>query len=281
MLKTKFVLSHTYFITKFDISLYLREVIVNIFEFTDRLCRALEARGISPKDCEEYIEKIEKSLSEDDVRAATDADIEEAADVCVDFLKKRNASTVSLSPSMVEATQTVPAQVRSDEVEPNITSDVFYNTHTHEVIKPTKENKKIGGKGIFMIVLITIISSPLWIVAAALFIAPFIVMFAAETAVTAVFISLLAGGSAAGTAASLTGIVYGIVKMFTVPSVGLYEIGFGIILVGITLIFGILSYNGAVRLMPFVFKKTGRLLGLAFSKVKPFIIGYARRCANL
>ena len=271
---------------------------MKIFEFTDRLCRAIEARGISPKDCEDYIKRIEMSLSDHDVEKATDSDIEEAADVCVEFLLKKSHTD----------TAEVTRPAADDQIEPDDFADVketddpLEKTQTYSVpvphsrkiveepviVEETPEpapderiEEKISGAGVFRVILITFLASPLWAVAAAVFFAPFIALFAAEIAITVAFIALLAGGSAAGTATSLTGIVYGVVQMFSVPSVGLYEIGFGIILVGITFIFGILSYNGAVRLMPFVFRKTGHLLKLVFSKVKPLLNAYARRCAGL
>lgn len=272
---------------------------MDIFEFTDRLSHTLEARGISPTECDEAINRIKKKLSITDVENATDSDIKEAADICVEYLNAKAKSkpqpiTETGSFAKVEsATKAEPTaeteDTKNDQLSENeeVIKNKEYNgnessdtTDSDEIALPDYKADGFGAKGVLKIILFTALSSPLWVLSAAIFFAPFILLFAIETALTAVFIGLLAGGTAAGTGASLTGIVYGVVKIFTIPSVGLYEIGFGIILVGITLIFAVLTYNGAVRLMPFVFKKTGRLLALAFSKVKPFIIGYARRCAG-
>lgn len=153
----------------------------------------------------------------------------------------------------------------NDPVTPK--SDIHYD-------KPAKGNKaKFIG--------ITILASPLWIVAFAVFFAPFIIMFASEFTLTAAMICLLAGFTAFGTAASLTGIVYGIVKIFSTPAVGLYEIGFGIIIGGVAMICGILIYNGVVRFMPWLIKKSARLFKFTFSKIKPLLTEYKRRCETL
>lgn len=57
--------------------------------------------------------------------------------------------------------------------------------------------------------------------------------------------------SAAGGCASLFGVVYGVVQMFSGSRpAGLYEIGFAVIIAGFTLLVGILLYNFAIRLMP-------------------------------
>ncbi len=132
-----------------------------------------------------------------------------------------------------------------------------------------------------MFILITAVSSPLWLLAALILFVPFALLFAVESAIVATLVCLLAAFAALGTAASLTGIVYGIIQTFSVPSVGLYEIGFGIIVGGVTLILGILIYNAAVRFMPWLFKKTGALLKFILFKLKPLLIKYKRRCESL
>lgn len=60
---------------------------------------------------------------------------------------------------------------------------------------------------------------------------------------------------AAGSALSLIGIIYGVSQLFITQPVGLFELGLGIVLAGITMLFGILIYNFASRVMPFVTKK--------------------------
>ena len=61
----------------------------------------------------------------------------------------------------------------------------------------------------------------------------------------------------------------------------MYEIGFGIIIAGVTMMFGILIYNGAVRFMPWVIRQTAVFFKFAWSHVSPLLAEYKRRCEKL
>ena len=279
----------------------LWEVIVDIYEFSEKLHLALSERGVSAEDSEKYIERLMKYITPEDVAKTTDDEIAESADICVNLLKKKKAQTVpekadasaeipeviaqpTVSYSISEMKQAGAATVEFKKVSPEVEhAEATQETDFGITPEPpvTYDEAPVTARSKLMLVLITILTSPLWLIAGILFFAPFAVILALEVAVTAVFIGLLAGGSAAGAAASLTGIVYGVIVSFTTPSIGVYEIGFGVIMIGITMIFGILSYNGAVRLMPWVFKKTGILFRFTWSKVKPLILAYKRRCESL
>jgi len=67
--------------------------------------------------------------------------------------------------------------------------------------------------------------------------------------------------AAAGTALSLVGVVYGAFRLFTYLPIGLYELGIGLVLFGITLVLSILFYNLAVRLFPFIIGRLAKLYG--------------------
>lgn len=73
---------------------------------------------------------------------------------------------------------------------------------------------------------------------------------------------------ACGAAVSLVGIVYGIIQLFVSVPVGLYEIGIGVIAVGIVMFLGILIYNFAVRLMPLLMKLWWRLFLYVLAQMK-------------
>lgn len=266
---------------------------MDIYEFTAKLRSALNERGVSPEDADKYIERLKKYLTPEDTENATDAEINESADICVNLLKKKSADAASAPERTTDIDGEATAEYKiSDtfksrtEDEPSDEADPEKDEHVNHGFSPIPDagmygERKATPRGILMLTLITVVSSPLWLLAGVLFFTPFIVMIALEVAFTALFIGLLAGGSAAGAAASLTGIVYGIVSVFSTPAVGIYEIGFGVIIIGVAMIFGILSYNGAVRLMPWVFKKTGVFFRFALSKVKPFLSEYKRRCEKL
>ena len=275
---------------------------MDISEFADRLCSALTDRGISPEDAKAYIENLKKDLSPDDVASATEKEISESADMCAELIRKNKKSVEnSADDALPSAEENKLANKEEKETEfaeagpesYDSLNDTEENYFSKEIIfesEPDTVDTESRGddcdvrptpRGIAMLALVTVIASPLIIIIAALFLAPFIIMLAAETALTLLFICLLAGEAAVGAAASLTGIIYGIIKLFSVSSIGIYEIGFGIIIAGVTMICGILLYNASVRLMPWLFRKTAELFKYAFSKVKPYIREYKRRCEKL
>ncbi|MCQ2432280.1 MAG: hypothetical protein MJ175_06725 [Clostridia bacterium] len=73
-------------------------------------------------------------------------------------------------------------------------------------------------------------------------------------------IILLVGEVALGAAISLVGVIYGISQLFLTMPIGLFELGIGICAIGITMFAGILIYNIAVRLLPFLLKQFIRFL---------------------
>ena len=76
---------------------------------------------------------------------------------------------------------------------------------------------------------------------------------------------VLVGG---GAAVSLVGIIYGVTQLFVSVPVGLYEIGIGVIVAGGVMFAGILVYNFAVRLVPFVMKLWWKLFMYVLVKLK-------------
>lgn len=228
---------------------------MDISQFVDRLRGELAKRDIPAADIDTYIAELTTRLSAEYVSNATEKEIGECVAFCVrassaKHKTERASSDAQASPKSADQSGKSAARTKNPRV-------------------------------IAMLILISFITSPLWLICGCVFFSPFILMFALEAAFTALLICLLAGTAAAGTAASLTGIVYGIVKLFSVPAVGVYEIGFGIIIVGITMICGILVYNGAVRFMPWLFGRSFQLLRRAFSKVIPLLREYKRRCEKL
>ena len=82
----------------------------------------------------------------------------------------------------------------------------------------------------------------------------------------------LAGG---GCAVSLVGLIYGLSQIFLVMPKGLDEIGLGIMAAGFTLMGGVLLYNAALRLMPFLWHRWVALIRRVLRTVPEFY-GYVR-----
>ncbi len=60
---------------------------------------------------------------------------------------------------------------------------------------------------------------------------------------------------AAGSLVALVAVIYGISQLFIVVPIGMFELGLGVAAIGLTMFIGILIYNIAVRLLPFLLRQ--------------------------
>ena len=127
---------------------------------------------------------------------------------------------------------------------------------------------------------IAICLSPVIAVVAVLYFALWGAVFAAEGAIIAALIGAIIAVAASGTLASVFGIIYGIVKLTSQWSEGIFEIGLGIVVAGATLLCGVLIYNLALRFMPWVIKKTAFLCRLCTRYIHIAIINYRGRSSE-
>ncbi len=91
----------------------------------------------------------------------------------------------------------------------------------------------------------------------------------------------LAGVVFGGTGISLAGMMLGVTFLLRELSVGLYEIGIGICVGGTTMLLGVLMYNGAVRLMPYLIRQMMRLGLWGLRKLWSLLILCKEECAKL
>lgn len=83
------------------------------------------------------------------------------------------------------------------------------------------------------------------------------------------FVAALIAIVGVGCSVALIGIIYGAYKIVTgVVPVGLYEIGLGITVGSVASLIGILMYNIAIRLVPFLMKKLAELVGFGLRKAR-------------
>lgn len=83
------------------------------------------------------------------------------------------------------------------------------------------------------------------------------------------FVAALMAIVGVGCSVALIGIIYGAYKIVTgVVPVGLYEIGLGITIGSVASLIGILMYNIAIRLVPFLMKKLAELVGFGLRKAR-------------
>ena len=94
----------------------------------------------------------------------------------------------------------------------------------------------------------------------------------------AALVALLVGVAAAGCIATLAGLIYGIIKLFSVTPEGIYEIGLALIIFGVTLAASIGLYNLAIRIVPMLWKRLTRFLKEKLEQYKAFLNDVRTEC---
>lgn len=136
-----------------------------------------------------------------------------------------------------------------------------------------------NGKKIYWIAVICL--SPLLLFLNLVYLAFFGLLYAAVAAAIVACVILLVGIVAAGSAVALVGLVYGVIRLFTIPAEGLYEIGLAIIIIGLVMLFGILIYNFALRVLPLLFGQIKRLFLFLTEKVNSLLYYLKKECYKL
>lgn len=94
-------------------------------------------------------------------------------------------------------------------------------------------------------------------------------------------IGLLIAMTAAGTLASVFGLIFGVAQMVSSMPIGLYECGLSIIIGSSVLFCGILVYNFAVRLMPYAAKWLLIFAKYVVKKLKELYIYLKKECIGI
>ena len=90
---------------------------------------------------------------------------------------------------------------------------------------------------------------------------------------------IVAGG---GSLVAVASVLYGITQAISAPRyAGIHEIGFGLIVGGVTLFISILLYNLALRLVPFIYAKLVSLLRFTFKRLKKVFRNSLKGCEKL
>lgn len=109
----------------------------------------------------------------------------------------------------------------------------------------------------------------------------FVILWAAIIGLIAGSLAAMVAVSAVGAILALVGIISGIIQLFSVTPIGIYEIGMGVAAGGCAMLVAILLYNFAVRLMPFLIKKVWQLFVFVIKKLKKLFNFLRKECAKL
>lgn len=267
--------------------------------FLDRLTAALIERGISQTDIQPYIERFDRFFDRMVMDERGGAQALEDIDNIADNIAAQVSERYDEINRLAERTMTVnrvqaddepsdgslvpldddegtapysPVQAEPDEEPP---AEMMESTRLPDYV----EEEPSPNSTIFWVLFA--ISLPITLVIALAVIALFLLVWGGLATVIVGSIAVLIVIAAGGTALSLVGIIYGIIQLFSVVPVGLYEIGLGVIIAGVVMFAGILLYNFAVRLVPLLIRLVGRLFRYLYGRLKVLFNFLRRECAKL
>jgi len=267
--------------------------------FMKELEASLVRRGINPDVANRHVHTLQRTFTDDDlneIRQIRSADeVEDIADGIALILTKNKLK--ARSAQLTENEDNIPPQPprKTTAVQPQNTPASYYSQRESEAKKEylRREQEEVDDffeeysgedrttKGFYTFWLVFIFTLPITIVLAAAFFAVFIGIFAVLTALIIGLIAVLIGLVAAGAGVSLVGIIFGITQLFSFPAAGIYEIGLGVMVIGIVMFAGILIYNIAVHFLPWVMRMVGTLLKFTCGKVRELFLNLRRECYRL
>ena len=273
--------------------------------FLEKLKDALIQRNISEQDIAPYIEQFDRfydrMVQDEDTVGAMLNDIDKIADNIAAQVSDRydeinrfaertmTVQTVSVDTEIIEATELeivdesdAENSGEAEEVPADIGEEPVPDAETaSEGTKlPDYVEKEVipNSKKFLLLFGVTLpITLPLALLGMSLFVAVWIALMLGNV----VAIVAMIATAAVGTVAALVGIIYGITQLFVSVPTGLYEIGIGVVIVGLVLFVCILLYNFAIRLMPFLIKRVFVLFKFTLSKLKARVNRIRKECAEV
>ncbi len=271
--------------------------------FLDKLNAALLDRGISETDIRPYLERFDRfydRMASDPDQVSSDAlsDIDNianniAAQIAeryeeINRLAEKTMTLASVDPDepkddgyeLVEekaSTGLIPADMIAEGASEASPSDIP-SAEMSRVPNYVDEESSPSSTMFWVLFAVTLpLTIPLAAAAVGIFAAVWGALLILILGAIAALIAVVAGGAIL----SLVGVIYGITQLFDTAAIGLYEIGMGIVIAGAAMFVGILLYNFAVRLMPFVIRMVGRLFGYLFRQLRVLFNYLRRECAKL
>ncbi len=271
--------------------------------FISNLNSALLARGISDVDIRPYLERFdrfyERMVNETDgINPEALNDVDNIADNIAAQIKERYDDIKSFAQRTMTMDAVAPVKdddeeyeaieetaptglVPTDEVSAELEelAEEERGTVTQSNIPNYVDEESSPSSTMFWVLFG--VSIPLVVPLLAAAVGIFVAVWAGLCALILGSVAALIAVVAVGTILSLVGIIYGITQLFSVVPVGLYEIGIGVVLAGLAMFTGILLYNFAIRLLPFVIRMVGRLFRYLVKQLRVLFNYLRRECAKL
>lgn len=179
---------------------------------------------------------------------------------------------------------TVPAaaptyeNVNFNELDEEEEEDIDYDQYGYqEEIDPEFE-EKIPSSMLYWVILLA--SSPISLAIFGVIFALFGAVFGAMAVAVAGGVLAMLAIVVAGTAMSLVGIIYGVTQLFVSLPIGLFELGLGVVIGGVTMLSGILIYNFAVRLLPYLMRYWVVFLRFVLRQIRRLYRFIKKECAK-
>ncbi len=287
---------------------------MTVKEFAANLAASLMDEGISKEDAVNHVLTLSKTLSEDDLREIAEyksaEDFSDLSQSLAEIIKKKNTAkkradarakatedllktkTVSVVTPLPGATRTFdvsshtaaeeePVAAPTQEIEVGVKAD-----EPQEIIlgddSYIKEKTIMTTRGKVIFWLISILTLPLSMTAAALIGVLFALSVCAVCGFIAVTFVLVLAEIAAGGSGFFVGFIYGIVKIFGgTPGTGLYEMGIGVACLGVTVILSFLTYSFAAKTLPYLLKELLAFWGIAVRRIALLIEHFREECNKL
>ncbi len=253
-------------------------------QFLTVLRDELIKRGLAPEAAQRHVRSIGLTLTPDDVKELENLnDPDEISALAEGIAKvKLRAAAKETAVSQPPAANTTVISRAKEAVPLHSTSKPAHvpGRAAYDEEEPFPADSSRGRTVFWLIFFVTL---PLSLLFLALYVGVFGVMFGALCAVIVLLVAGLIGGVAAGAAVSLVGIIYGITQLITASSSapGLYEIGLGLTIAGIVMLGGILVYNCAIRLIPYLIRLLGVLFRFCAAKLKQLFKMAKEACYKL
>ena len=262
-------------------------------DFLQLLHEELLRHGDTPETADRHIRMIAQTFTpEDESRIEHISDPQEISRLAQAIVMVKSKAVKAPTPSPAsDEDEDEDIQVYKKKMSPAHTparasavadEDAFYA----EMIRDDEEDGFVPtatrrGKQTFWLIFVCCL--PLLLLFVMLYLGAFALLFGALCSLIVLLVAGLIGGVAVGAVLSFVCIAYGITQLITVVSSapGLYEIGLGLMVAGITMLGGILIYNAAIRLIPLLIRLLGSLFRFCTGKLKDLFRRAKEACYTL
>lgn len=272
---------------------------MNANEFFDSVLAELEKRGIPSDFTQAKLDQIKARISKLDENDAEKFFSELNFAAVIDKISGSYETEIK-SKDTIALTQTID-EVQGPDVDSSVeTKDkqpakmVVVNSTS---LPKSNKNDTVMGKltqkfsglssterreSLIMLVSILIVFFPLLVAITVaglgLFAGASVALAAAILLIIAIIFVVVLGGSVL----SIASLLYGVSQILgKTKYIGFHEVGLGLIFVGATMLVGIVLYNVAVRLIPFIYRLLGKLFVFACKFFKKWVSSVLKGCEKL